>query len=93
MPKRTTGCRATREITKPQTLAAWTTLGVTLADGSALPSAGPEASLVRGVHRHFLVYHNYEALLAYNCSNAYAVSAGLLADAVAPRSTATGVWR
>jgi membrane-bound lytic murein transglycosylase B len=41
-----------------------------------------EASLVRGVNQHFLVYRNYHALLDYNCSNAYAVSAGMLADRV-----------
>jgi membrane-bound lytic murein transglycosylase B len=28
------------------------------------------------------VYHNYEAILDYNCSNHYAVSVGLLADEV-----------
>jgi membrane-bound lytic murein transglycosylase B len=39
-----------------------------------------EASLVRGETRHFLVYGNYEALLAYNCAHAYALSVGLLAD-------------
>jgi membrane-bound lytic murein transglycosylase B len=37
------------------------------------------------VHRNFLVYRNYETLLAYNCSNAYAVSAGLIADAIAAK--------
>jgi membrane-bound lytic murein transglycosylase B len=38
------------------------------------------ASLVRGRARHFLVYRNYLSLLDYNCSNAYAVSVGLLSD-------------
>jgi membrane-bound lytic murein transglycosylase B len=85
VPMRTTGCRAMREMTRPQPLTAWTSLGVTLADGTPLPTAEMDASLVRGVHRHFLVYHNYEALLGYNCSNAYAVSAGLIADAVAAK--------
>jgi membrane-bound lytic murein transglycosylase B len=85
VPMRTTGCRAMREMTRPQPLTAWTSLGVTLADGTPLPTAEMDASLVRGVRRHFLVYHNYEALLGYNCSNAYAVSAGLIADAVAAK--------
>ena len=40
------------------------------------------ASLVRGQARYFLVYRNYEAILAYNCSNSYGVSVGLLADQI-----------
>jgi len=83
VPLRTTGCRSQREMTTPQPLATWKKLGVRLASGGALPVvAGMDASLIRGVKRHFLVYRNYQALLAYNCSNAYAVSAGLIADAV-----------
>jgi membrane-bound lytic murein transglycosylase B len=79
---RTTGCRARREMTAPQSLARWKELGVTLAGGGALPSAALQASLVRGRQRHFLVYRNYQAILDYNCSNAYAVSVGLLADRI-----------
>ena len=30
--------------------------------------------------RHFLVYPNYQAILEYNCVNAYGLSVGLLAD-------------
>ena len=33
-----------------------------------------------GVKRHFLVYPNYQALLEYNCVNAYGLSVGLLGD-------------
>jgi membrane-bound lytic murein transglycosylase B len=40
------------------------------------------ASLVRGQHRNFLVYQNYQAILDYNCSNSYAVSVGLLSDKI-----------
>ena len=50
--------------------------------GAARPSADVHASLVRGERRYFLAYRNYEALLAYNCSNAYAVTVGLLADKI-----------
>ena len=39
------------------------------------------ASLVSGVKRHFLVYPNYQAILEYNCVNAYGLSVGLLGDA------------
>ncbi len=30
--------------------------------------------------RYFLVYRNYEALLAYNCATSYAISIGMLSD-------------
>jgi membrane-bound lytic murein transglycosylase B len=30
--------------------------------------------------RYFLVYPNYEALLAYNCATSYAISIGMLSD-------------
>jgi membrane-bound lytic murein transglycosylase B len=48
--------------------------------GGALPAAEMSAALVSGAARHFLVYSNYDALLAYNCAHAYAVSVALLAD-------------
>lgn len=82
VPMRTSGCRATRELTVARPLAAWARLGVTLPGGAALPSADMSASLVRGQKRHFLVYRNYETILDYNCSNSYAASVGLLADKV-----------
>jgi membrane-bound lytic murein transglycosylase B len=39
-----------------------------------------DASLVTDGTRYFLVYKNYEALLAYNCATTYAISVGMLAD-------------
>jgi membrane-bound lytic murein transglycosylase B len=83
MPMRTGGCRAVREMTVARPLGDWAKLGVTLATGAALPKSASPASLVRGQNRHFLVYRNYEALLAYNCSHSYAVTVGLLADRIA----------
>jgi membrane-bound lytic murein transglycosylase B len=82
VPMQSGGCRAVRELTEPRPLAAWTEFGVTLPGGGALPQADVDAALVRGDRRDFLVYPNYRALLAYNCSNAYAVSVGVLADAI-----------
>ena len=82
VPMRTSGCRAVREMTAARPLADWRRLGVTLRGGAALPASTLTASLVRGEKRHFLVYRNYEAILAYNCSHAYAVSVGLLSDRV-----------
>jgi membrane-bound lytic murein transglycosylase B len=67
-------------MTVARPLAEWQALGVRLAGGGALPSAAMTASLVRGQNRNFLVYRNYLALLDYNCSNAYAISVGLLSD-------------
>ncbi len=82
VPMRSGGCRAIREMTEARPLGDWKKLGVTLPGGGALPAAEMQASLVRGTKRHFLVYRNYEALLDYNCSNAYAISVGLLADTI-----------
>jgi membrane-bound lytic murein transglycosylase B len=78
-------CRAIRELTVAQPLAAWKKLGVVLASGAPLPNASFDASLVRGQNRHFLVYRNFDALLDYNCSNSYALAIALLSDRIASR--------
>jgi membrane-bound lytic murein transglycosylase B len=83
VPMRREGCRAVRELSEPRPLKEWAALGVTLPGGVRLPTADLDGSLVRGARRYFLAYRNYEALLSYNCSNAYAVSVGLLADKIA----------
>ena len=82
VPMRAAGCRAVRDMTIARPLAEWKKLGVTLPGGKALPVANLSASLVRGQSRHFLVYHNYEALLAYNCAHSYAITVALLADRI-----------
>ena len=79
-PPRIEGCRAMREMSEPLPLARWTELGVRTTTGTRLPTADRIASLVTAGSRSFLVYGNYEALLAYNCAHAYALSVGLLAD-------------
>jgi membrane-bound lytic murein transglycosylase B len=81
--RRTGGCRARREMTVALPLAEWQRMGVRQADGTDLPTADFEASLVSGSSRHFLVYRNYDVLLDYNCAHAYALSVGLLSDRVA----------
>ena len=83
VPMRTSGCRAIREMTVARPLSDWAKLGVTLSGGAKLPVAASSASLVRGRGRNFLVYRNYESLLAYNCSHSYAVTVGLLSDGIA----------
>ena len=82
VPMRTGNCRATREMTEFRPISEWTKLGVTLPGGKALPKSDPEAAVVRGDKRHFLVFRNYDALLGYNCANSYAVSIGLIADRI-----------
>ena len=82
-PLQTEGCLARRQMSVPLPVSAWKKLGVRTAAGGALPAAEldvPAASLVSGVKRHFLVYPNYQAILEYNCVNAYGLSIGLLAD-------------
>jgi membrane-bound lytic murein transglycosylase B len=83
VPLRTTGCKSRKEMTEPRPLAEWRKLGITFLGDTKLPASEMTASLVRGDHRAFLTYHNYETLLDYNCSNAYAVSVGLLSDVAA----------
>jgi membrane-bound lytic murein transglycosylase B len=78
-------CQATRDMTVALPLTEWRGLGVRLPNGGALPIGDQPASLVSGSSRHFLVYQNYDVLLAYNCAHAYALSVALLADRVAAR--------
>jgi membrane-bound lytic murein transglycosylase B len=66
----------------------WKKLGVRSRTGGPLPNADIPAALISGGKRHFLVYPNYQAILEYNCVNAYALSVGLLADATGSSSTA-----
>jgi membrane-bound lytic murein transglycosylase B len=79
-PMQTAGCLARRQMTVPMPLATWKKLGLRTVTGGPLPTAEIEASLVSGQRRHFLVYPNYQAILEYNCVNAYGLSVGLLAD-------------
>jgi membrane-bound lytic murein transglycosylase B len=82
LPSRESGCRATRETVEPQPIQRWRALGVRQPNGGALPNATMEATVVPAGKRAFLVYRNYDALLAYNCAHAYALSVALLADRV-----------
>jgi membrane-bound lytic murein transglycosylase B len=80
IPRRTMGCYAERNMTERRPLDQWRALGVTLADGRALPRAEITAGLVDVGERKFLVYPNYDAILGYNCAHYYALSVALLAD-------------
>jgi membrane-bound lytic murein transglycosylase B len=79
-------CQATRDMTVALPMARWQELGVRLRGGKALPATAPEAWLVSGTTRHFLVHRNYDALLDYNCAHSYAVTVALLGDAIADSS-------
>ena len=77
------GCAAVRTMTARHDLEYWAERGVRLADGSLLPRAEMTASVVVTVDtRSFLVYPNYETILAYNCTHHYALSVAMLADKI-----------
>jgi membrane-bound lytic murein transglycosylase B len=78
-------CQAARDMTEPRPLTAWRKLGVTQKSGTLLPASDLPASLVRVDTHSFLVYGNYESLLAYNCAHTYALSIGILADRIGNR--------
>jgi lytic murein transglycosylase len=71
---------------RPMTMAQWRALGVT-PQGRALPD-GEMATLLEPDGRGqtaYLLTGNYKAILKYNCSNFYALSVGLLANAIVGR--------
>jgi membrane-bound lytic murein transglycosylase B len=71
---------------RPMTMAQWRALGVT-PQGRSLPD-GELAQLLEpdGSGRTaYLLTGNYKAILKYNCSNFYALSVGLLANAIIGR--------
>jgi len=76
------GCRAERALSRRRYLAEWQAMGVRAADGGNLPTVERQASLLDAGDRRFLVYGNYEAILGYNCANAYALSVALLGDRI-----------
>ncbi len=80
IPVRDEGCRAERMMTAPAPLAEWQRLGLRTASGAPLPAGAAAASLLQAGRRSFLLYGNYDALLAYNCAHTYTLSVGLLAD-------------
>ncbi|MFQ5346280.1 MAG: lytic transglycosylase domain-containing protein [Rhodothalassiaceae bacterium] len=77
--------RALKDHSAQLTLARWQALGVRRLDGRDLPARDLEASLVQPDGpggAAYLTYGNFRAILSYNCSNHYAIAAGLLADAL-----------
>jgi membrane-bound lytic murein transglycosylase B len=71
---------------EPQSLDKWRELGVKSADGSPLPDAPLDATLLVPVgHRGpaFLAYDNFRALSQWNRSESYSLAVALLADRIA----------
>jgi len=80
IPKRTEGCYALRNMTERRPLDVWQKIGVRQVGGGALPRAKLSAGFVDVGEHTFLVYPNYDAILAYNCAHYYALTVGLLSD-------------
>ena len=80
-------CFALRYHTRKLDISEWGKLGVTRADGSALPDQQilaaliiPEQTSETKPDLTYLVFPNFRTILNYNCANKYAVSVGLMAD-------------
>ena len=76
-------------------MAEWRRLGVTRADGSALPADKGSNHLLMPAGRYgpaFIVTDNFYRLKAYNNSDLYALYIGHLADRLANDRPFTGTW-
>ena len=89
--RRTGSCQAIRDMSVPLPPDDWQRLGVRTLSGKPLAAADAPASLVSGMSRQFLVYSNYDALLDYNCAQAYALTVGLLSDRLQSTSAAVAL--
>ena len=70
---------------KMQVMLAWSNLGVTKFDGTALPTVNVRASLILpddASGRIYLVYNNFHTLMRWNRSLYFGVSVGYLADRI-----------
>lgn len=82
-PART--CASFRTLGAWRPLSEWQALGVRRDDGGDLPARDLPAALIigdEGDDRGYLVYRNFCSLMRYNPSFRYALSVGLLADAL-----------
>jgi membrane-bound lytic murein transglycosylase B len=78
-------CRSYESLGAFRDLGDWQALGVRRADGGNLPTRNLPAALVAGDlgdDRGWLVYRNFCSLMRYNPAFRYALSVGLLADAI-----------
>ena len=78
-------CRSYESLGAFRSLGDWQALGVRRAGGGNLPTRNLPAALVvgdEGDDRGWLVYQNFCSLMRYNPAFRYALSVGLLADAI-----------
>lgn len=77
-----------------QDFSQWRALGFARLDGEALPAAGPASIYLPAGAKGpaFLISDNFEVIRQYNTSDAYALSVGLLADAIAGRDAPRAAW-
>jgi len=78
-------CRSYESLGAFRNLGDWQTLGVRRVDGGNLPARNLPAELIvgdEGDDRGWLVYRNFCSLMRYNPAFRYALSVGLLADAI-----------
>jgi membrane-bound lytic murein transglycosylase B len=82
------------DSSSPAAFSSFTARGVTKADGSPLPDAGDGRLLILAGLKGpvFLVTSNFDAIKAYNNSTAYALSVGLLGDAVLGKPGLVAQW-
>ena len=81
-------CRALRHHSRKMSIASWQGLGVfpdVKLVGQPYALVSPEA----GANSGYLVGGNYRAILNYNCADKYAVSVGLMSEAIAAVEPAT----
>jgi membrane-bound lytic murein transglycosylase B len=82
------------DSTSPAPFSSFAARGVRKADGSLLPEAGDARLLILAGLKGpvFLVTSNFDAIKTYNNSTAYALSVGLLGDAVLGGPGLLGQW-
>lgn len=79
-------CKRFKSLGVWRDLQEWQELGVRRADGSDLPEVSIPAALIvadKGDDRGYIVYRNFCTLMSFNPAFKYALSIGLLSDAVA----------
>ncbi|WP_020210564.1 lytic murein transglycosylase [Gilvimarinus chinensis] len=80
-------CKRFKSLGVWRDLRDWQKLGVRRADGSDLPDVSIPAALVladKGDNQAYIVYRNFCTIMSYNPAFKYALSIGLLSDAVKP---------
>jgi membrane-bound lytic murein transglycosylase B len=83
-------CRRYETLGAFRHLRDWQALGVRRSDGGDLPARNLAAALIvgdRGDDRGYVVYRNFCSIMRYNPAFRYALSVGLLADAIAEPAT------